>query len=49
VPRDRGRAARSDNWTSTYTKARASTAIDIDNWARAKTGARPERCGICQP
>ena len=44
-----GVPTRGDNWTTTYTKVCASTVIDIDTWAQAKTGARPDRCGTCQP
>lgn len=37
------------SWTTAYQKVCATTIGELEQWARAKTGAGPTRCGICRP
>jgi hypothetical protein len=44
-----GQPARGRTWTGPYIKVCGGSAHDLDEWALAQAGARPRRCGTCQP
>jgi hypothetical protein len=45
----RGDPARGTLWTQAYAKTCADTPGELRDWARQKTGAEPEACGLCDP
>lgn len=44
-----GKPASGQRWTAHYKKVCAETATELENWAVGEVGAKPERCGTCQP